>query len=190
MSLQSKAGRTSKHGGDFGAGKRFKPGKRSFQRWRSTRGLPVAGLASAHGQVNASRVCFSGGASDRLPWDKQRLWRWSPAEGKNSTSSVGGQQPWAGAPRLGPPVFAVVDHYKVRYGDDRAVFIRAIVDGTKAPRPEKTLKPGAVRRCQSKPALPRLTRICALSVIYPLAAELAESTWYRKHSKAEHGPRT
>ena len=91
-----------------------------------------------------------------------------------------------GQPMLGPPVFAVQDHYNRGYEDD-AEWIQAVVDYVKKPTEEASLMPGARIKFGIMPALPLPDEDLKQIADFLRHADLQKPGWYDQHYKEEHG---
>lgn len=92
------------------------------------------------------------------------------------------------APLLAPPVFAVSDHYRQRYGDDRDAFVQAIVAWTQHPDEAKSLMPGAVQQFNLMGAMPLPESDLTAIATFLFETDFSKPDWYDAHYAAEHGP--
>ncbi len=88
---------------------------------------------------------------------------------------------------VAPPVFAVADHYKIRFGKNREAFVAAVVDWAKRPSEDATLMPGAVRRFKLMPPMPLPDVELKAIADFLYTHEFPQPQGYRKHYRAEHG---
>jgi len=92
------------------------------------------------------------------------------------------------APLLAPPVFAVSDHYRQRYGDDRDAFVQAIVAWTQHPDEAKSLMPGAVPQFNLMGAMPLPESDLTAIATFLFETDFSKPDWYDAHYAAEHDP--
>lgn len=89
------------------------------------------------------------------------------------------------SPMLAPPIAMVKEHYQQIYRGDKDAFVKAVVARVKAPNPEKTLMPGAIRNFNIMPPFPLPDPDLTAIATYLFEADIPQPTGFEKHLEEE-----
>ena len=89
--------------------------------------------------------------------------------------------------RLGPPAFAVADHYR-RAFPDAGERVAAIARFSAKPSEEDALMPGAVERFGLMRPMPLSEEQLHQASVFLGTGKFEKPGWYDRHYEAEHGP--
>lgn len=91
-------------------------------------------------------------------------------------------------PMLAPPMAMVKNHYGKVYGNNKEAFVDAIVNWVKAPNPDKTLMPGAIRNFNIMPAFPLPDNDLKAIATYLFEADIALPRGFEQHMPQKDTP--